>query len=341
MAKPTKPHPDFPLTPHATGQWCRRYHGKLRYFGTDPDIALERWKSLCQGRPTGGLGLQDGLNIALTSATTRLASRTVQDYTVVAKELIAFWGPSKRMDEVTPADFEELAQLWAKQGHGAYTLASKIRRTKALFGYLARTSYITARNYGPGFVIHVRSLRLAQRDRTLTAPEIRQLVKAASPTMKALILLGLSCGLGPTDLALMPPEAVDLERGWLNYARRKTGIKRRAKLWPEIVTLIGEVGHAPLLFRTSKGNPWSVEDKTISKTFANLRKRLEMRPVSFYGLRHTFQNAAEEVSDDPLAVRAIMGHTNRDVSANYRNIPSDKRLFKVAKLLRTWYYTAK
>jgi len=41
--KPTKPYPDYPLTPHKNGQFCKRIRGKLHYFGTDSDEALKRY----------------------------------------------------------------------------------------------------------------------------------------------------------------------------------------------------------------------------------------------------------------------------------------------------------
>ena len=33
----------FPLTQHKTGQWCKKIHGKLYYFGTEKQAAYERY----------------------------------------------------------------------------------------------------------------------------------------------------------------------------------------------------------------------------------------------------------------------------------------------------------
>jgi len=46
--KPKKPHPSFPLTAHANGQWCKRIRGRVHFFGVwaDPEAALKEYK--CQ-----------------------------------------------------------------------------------------------------------------------------------------------------------------------------------------------------------------------------------------------------------------------------------------------------
>ena len=43
--KPEKPHPDFPLTAHPAGYWCKKIRGKIHYFGpwSDPDGALKKY----------------------------------------------------------------------------------------------------------------------------------------------------------------------------------------------------------------------------------------------------------------------------------------------------------
>jgi integrase len=72
------------------------------------------------------------------------------------------------------------------------------------------------------------------------AEEIRQMLAAASPQLKAMILLGINAGLGNTDCGRLPLSALDLERGWLTYPRPKTGVARRCPLWAETVEAIRE-----------------------------------------------------------------------------------------------------
>src|SRR5207248_3423848 len=43
--KPAKPYPEFPLTAHPAGYWCKQIRGKIHYFGRwdDPDAALKKY----------------------------------------------------------------------------------------------------------------------------------------------------------------------------------------------------------------------------------------------------------------------------------------------------------
>src|SRR5205807_7889328 len=43
--KPAKPYPEFPLTAHPAGYWCKKIRGKLYYFGPvgNPDAALQKY----------------------------------------------------------------------------------------------------------------------------------------------------------------------------------------------------------------------------------------------------------------------------------------------------------
>ena len=59
--------------------------------------------------------------------------------------------------------------------------------------------------------------------------------------MRAMILLGLNCGMGNTDVSELPRSAVDLDAGLIDFPRPKTGIERRAVLWPETVEALKQV----------------------------------------------------------------------------------------------------
>src|SRR5437016_1300411 len=45
LAKPSKPYPEFPLTAHPAGYWCKKIRGKIHYFGpwSDPTGALNKY----------------------------------------------------------------------------------------------------------------------------------------------------------------------------------------------------------------------------------------------------------------------------------------------------------
>jgi len=91
-SKTSKPHPDFPLYLHPSGQYAKKILGKTHYFGSDRDEALEKWlkekDDLLAGRePSNGDGLTVGRlsNLFLASKQLKvdsgeLTQRSWQDY---------------------------------------------------------------------------------------------------------------------------------------------------------------------------------------------------------------------------------------------------------------------
>src|SRR5437588_4980624 len=102
-ARPSKPYPDFPLFPHATGYWAKKIRGKLHYFGpwADPDGALAKYleqkDALHAGRKprpdADALTVKNLANHFLNAKQTfvdagELSPLTWADYKRVADELI-------------------------------------------------------------------------------------------------------------------------------------------------------------------------------------------------------------------------------------------------------------
>jgi hypothetical protein len=173
---------------------------------------------------------------------------------------------------------------------------------------------------------------------------VRTLLGDANPTMAAMIGLGI-VGFGNTDLATLPRSAVDLEAGWIDYARTKTGIDRRVPLCPEQVQAVRAVyalkrkpaaGCEGLVFVTPAGNPYIVGTKDqIGMAFNRLCARCKLaRPGrSFYSLRRTFRTWADELGDQRAAA-LLMGHTVNDIGGVYVQRISDERLKAITESIR-------
>jgi len=84
----------------------------------------------------------------------------------------------------------------------------------------------------------IRKERAKHGPRLFTAEEIRRMLDVVVPELRAMILLGINVGYGNTDCTRLEPRHLNLQIGWADFPRPKTGIQRRAKLWPETVQAI-------------------------------------------------------------------------------------------------------
>ena len=212
-----------------------------------------------------------------------------------------------------------------------------------------------------------RQAKAAKGERLFEAAQIRAMLKSAAQRLRAMILLGVNCGFGNTDIARLPKSAIDLDGGWIEFPRPKTAIKRRCPLWQETITALREAISArpeptkpefsELAFLTRLGQPWvryelvpdpenpkqrkGKADDAIAKATAKLLTTTNFRRVGlgFYALRHVFETIGGETADQ-VAVNFIMGHAPRsdDMSAKYRERISDERLRKVTAFVHDWLF---
>lgn len=376
--KPAKPYPDFPLFPHATKRWAKKIRGKLHYFGPweDADAALQKYldqrDDLHAGRTprtkVDGLVVRDLCNQFLTSKrhlldTGEIRERTFQDYHSSCERLYSTLGRSRLVDDLAADDFEKLRATLAKT-RGPVALGNEIQRVRMVFKYAYDQGLIDKPiRYGQGFkkpsrktLRKHRSQKQAENGkRMFEADELRKIIDAASQPLKAMILLGINCGFGQSDISCMPKSTVDLDSGWVDYPRPKTGIERRCRLWPETLQAVREAiterpepkadADAGLAFITKYGHRWVKTNKTgtpddaVGKEFTKLLKSLgvKRKGVSFYALRHTFETIGGE-SRDQVAVNAIMGHVDESMAGLYRERISDERLEAVTDTVRGWLF---
>ena len=250
--KPAKPRLDFPLFPHATGRWAKKIKGKLHYFGpwADADAALARYveerDDLYAGRKPRrkgeGLTVKDLVNKFLVAKKARvdageLALGTFRDQYKTCKRVLSVFGGHRLVEDLAPDDFEALRTNIAKT-YGKLSRKVEIKRVRSIFRYAYEAHLLnTPVRFGPGFVgpsrRELRCERQQNGPRMFEAVEIKAMLATATVPMKAMILLGVNCGFGNTDVANLTIRNLDLQGGWCNYPRPKTGISRRCPLWPE------------------------------------------------------------------------------------------------------------
>lgn len=372
---------EFPLWKHKNGQWCRKVKKRFHYFGKvadDPDgqAALEEWlrvkDDLLAGRTprphNDGLTILQLCTKFLTAKSNlvesgELSARTLRQYHSTADLLVRLMRGDRLVTDIRPEDLEGLRAKLAK-GRGPVALGNEITVVRMIFRFAYEQGLIDQPiRYGSSFQRPTRKTLRQERAkkglRMFEARELRAILDAAKTPMKALVYLGLNAGFGASDIASLPKSAIDLESGWIDYPRPKTGIPRRIPLWPETVEALREAmenrpdpkepADADLALLTRFGHRWVRNNRpnetkpgltpndAVAQEFAKVLVALNLKRegLLFYGLRHTFRTVADE-SGDQIATNAIMGHTDDSMAALYRERISDDRLSAVVEYVRQW-----
>ncbi len=371
---PAKPRPDAPPFLHKTGRWAKKVRGKFVYLGyqrdnPDGSKALELWNEqkadLIAGRTprvkAEGLTIRELLDRFTVSKKEKLDAREITpkhfaELYACCRRIGDAFGLDRLVIDLAADDFARLRKAVAKVW-GPVRLGNEVQRVRQVFKFgldngLLKQPVLFGSEFKKPTRKVMRLNRAKNGKRLFTAAELQTIIAAASQPMKAMILLGVNCGFGPSDVANLPTRALDLTGGWVDFPRPKTGIERRIPLWPETIAAIKEAiasrpkpknaSAAGLLFITKQGHKWAKEGvsepdpQTGKITVTNnvpvvqecikLLKKLKLhrRGLGFYTLRHTFETEAGG-SRDQVATNAIMGHVDESMAANYRERIDDER----------------
>jgi integrase len=381
--RPKKPYAEFPLTPHASGAWQKKIRGKIHYFGKwaarvngklvriEGDgwkEALEQYKAVADDLHAGRTPRVKGdeLNVAdlcnrFRTAKLRaleageIGQRMYDEYTATTDRLVSTFGDTRLVGDLAADDFEALRDAMVKLW-GPVRLGNEIQKVRTVFKYGYEAGLIEKPiRYGPQFkrpaARVMRRHRAANGERMLEADELRNLLDAANVQLRAMLLLGCNCAFGNHDIATLPLSALDLDGGWVNYPRPKTGIPRRCPLWPETVAALqAAIAARPaprqedagqMVFLTVRGRSWIVRGiaNPVSVAARNLMKQVGVHHggVGFYTLRHVFRTVAD-AARDPVAIDLIMGHLDASIAAHYRERIDDTRLLAVTEHVRHWLF---
>lgn len=244
LEKPAKPYPEYPLTAHNRGYWCKKIDGTTHYFGrwceridgqhvrVENDgwqAALDEYKrqvdDLRAGRtpkpkeeeqPKGLTAAELCDRFAVAKAEDRdageLSARTWQTYKSTTDRIVRVFGKERLVAELSTDDFDRLRKDIAKT-RGPVARGTEIQRVRTVFRY-AHEEHLIDRpvQFGNRFKKPPKSVlrkaRKAKGKRMLEPEELRSLIDAAPPSLRAMLLLALNCGLGNTDCSSLPESAL-------------------------------------------------------------------------------------------------------------------------------------
>lgn len=366
-AKPAKPYPDFPLTAHANGQWCKKVRGKVHFFGvwSDPDAALAKYlderDDLQAGRvpqrASGSLTVGDMANLYLEDQLQRAEAgeirfRTWRERRDIGRQMIDLLGRNTPVESLRSSDFSRMRNRLAKM-YAPTGLKGILIRMRGMFKWAWDCDLIDKPvKYGPGMKApsakSIRAARNAKPEKFIEAYDVRRLIDTARQPLKAMILLGINGAMGNRDVAWLKPDHI--RDGWIVYPRPKTETPRRFPLWTETQEALEDAlrirkpSDLEYYFVTVRGNPWAWENEhghfndEVGKQFKKHARTLGI-DAGFYHLRHTFRTVADETLDIP-AIELVMGHAGdpRDMGDTYRERVSDERLERVTDHVRQWLF---
>jgi len=188
--------------------------------------------------------LSDVCNAFLAQAESRknagdITPRTWQDDDDVCRLLTARLGRTVAANQLRPSDFAGFRSFVVSK-YTPSRLSKTITVARLVFKWAYESDVIERMpKFGPDFRCAsqraVRDQKARMGEKMFTAAEIRSLLEAADPALKAMILLGVNGGMGNNDIAMLPLFAVDLESGWVDFPRPKTGVPRQFALWEETI----------------------------------------------------------------------------------------------------------
>lgn len=357
-AKPKKPYADFPLYAHASKRWAKKIKGKTFYFGPwrDWKAALEKYeRSVHAIQRTGQmpslvepkLSVADLVNHVLaakddTVTSGELSKQHFNDLLKVGRQIVDMLGRETDVTKLLPDDFSEVRRKLA-DGVALTTLANRITRWQVFLNFAYDEGLIDApirqgqRFKKPEKKTLRREARMKAK-RIYSVEDLRTLYLAATPMIRAFMLLGLNGGMGNADIGLLRPG--DLKAGYYDSIRKKNGEERRFPLWPETIEAIeASRNGTEYVFATKYGGCWykDASDSPLSQEFGKLNKACGIHQTGrgFYALRHVFRTVADETGDT-VAINRVVGHSNKDTAEHYREWLDDKRLHKVVDHVREW-----
>lgn len=174
------------------------------------------------------------------------------------------------------------------------------------------------------------------REGHLSEDEVRQLVQAAPPYLKPILLTAILTGMRKGDLLSLRWDNIDLEQGLINLTEQKTGKTRTIVLSDDMMILLKSLPvNGEYVFPGKDGQPYRDIKRAFGKAIKNAGIKQSSDPkqkIVPHSLRHTTVSLLSMRGADTTAVQHYIAHASKEMTEHYQHL-TDQYVKKTGNLL--------
>lgn len=166
--------------------------------------------------------------------------------------------------------------------------------------------------------------------RYLQKDEEEKLLKAANPTMQAIIITAIHTGMRSSEIKNLKWSDVFLKDNYLYALNTKNGRARKLLITPQMKKHFKKL---PKLSDYVFTNPITKQPyKEFKTTFKRTVERAKIPHITFHELRHTTASRLNELGVDLITIQEILDHADARTTQQYIHKPKKNILDAVKKL---------
>lgn len=241
------------------------------------------------------------------------------------RNLKRFFG-NKAIQDIGPEDVERFKAARKAEGVSPATVNRELACLKTIFNKAVEWGKL---EHNPA--AKVKKFKESNgKERYLTEGEARQLLEAASPGLKPILIVALSTGMRKEEILGLRWENIRFDKSYIHLEDSKSGKSRDIPMNIQVYeTLKALPRYGEYVFY----NP-STKDriKDIKRAFQTACKRAGIKGLRFHDLRHTASSWMVEAGVDLVTISKILGHSSIQMTMRYAHPTPENMRLAVQKL---------
>jgi integrase len=265
-------------------------------------------------------------------------TETKRRYTSSVRNLVGYFGDQARLSEITPGRIEEFNQARLKEEVSPASINRDLATARLFLKRAARQRFIGRSPFADDQIDFLEERKSRRRPRIITFQEEQKLLSAATPLLRALVVLLLETGLrvGKEALPLKWTD-VDFADGIINVWQSKTLAGRRivymSKLcMAELLRWKNLMGpdFSPYVFPNPSNQ--RIHLKGVRKLWVKALIDAKIEYFRIYDLRANFASRLSAAGAPDNLVAGVIGHASTSIVQTHAKVVDEYRRDAIRKL---------